>query len=382
MVHAIRISLKGNFIMTEQKHPYDKIVYLLQGGGALGSYQAGVCQALLENDCAPDWVVGTSIGAINAAIIAGNQPQHRAEKLHEFWDSITYPFFNLINVEDNLLLQEFQNYFNSQLIALYGLPNFFKPRLINPLFFSQNTPDKISFYDTSELQETLKSFIDFDLINQKKIRLTLGAVRIKGGEAVRFDNFNQIIGPEHIMASSALPPGFPAIKIDGEYYWDGGLSSNTPLAVILEEQIPQKLLCFIVNLFSYPENIPTSLMDVMKYKKEIEFASRHQQVLHSFCELHYLQNTLHILSKTITDNHDLNEAIKRIKNIGHPTSLNIILFHYKDRLSNLCSKDYNFSRQAINEHWRIGYHDAKKAFEKPAWRDLLVGESGAMIHEF
>jgi len=368
--------------MAIKKHPYDQIVYLLQGGGALGSYQAGVCKALLEHDCAPDWVVGTSIGAINAAIIAGNKPQDRIAKLNEFWDTVSYPLPSFIGLEDNIFLQEFENYFNSALITLTGQPNFFRPRLINPWIFSEKTPDKISFYDTSELRETLIKVIDFDLINKNPVRLTLGAVRIKGGKAVRFDNTHQVIGPEHIMASSALPPGFPAIKINNEYFWDGGLSSNTPFAVVLEEKIPQKLLCFIVNLFSYPAHIPTSLMDVLKYKKEIEYASRHQEILHHFCELHYLQHTLNLLSTTVFNNHDLDETLKKIEQIGHPTSLNIILFHYRDRRSNLWSKDFNFSMQAIKEHWTAGYNDATRALENPSWQDLVVDESGAAIHEF
>lgn len=368
--------------MARKIHPYDQIVYLLQGGGALGSYQAGVCEALLEHDCAPDWIVGTSIGAINASIIAGNRPQDRIAKLHEFWDTISYPLPNFIGLEENILLQEFQNFFNSSWIALTGQPHFFKPKLINPLLFSANTPDKISFYDTSELRETLKNVIDFNLINRCQVRITLGAVRIKGGKSIRFDNTHQVIGPEHIMASSALPPGFPAIKIDGEYFWDGGLSSNTPFAVVLEEKIPQKLLCFIVNLFSNPEHIPTSLMDVLKYKKEIEYASRHQEILHYFCELHYLQHAISILSKTIKNNHYLDLTLKKIEEIGHPTSLNIIRFRYRDCRSNLWSKDFNFSMEAIKEHWRSGYNDAKKALEQPAWLDLVVDDSGAIIKEF
>lgn len=368
--------------MACKTHSYDQVVYLLQGGGALGSYQAGVSQALLEQGCAPDWVVGTSIGAINAAIIAGNKPQDRIAKLNEFWNTISYPLPGLIGLEDNILLQEFQNYFNSSWIALTGQPNFFKPRLINPFLFSADTPDKISFYDTSALRETLQKVIDFDLINKNPVRLTLGAVRIKGGKAVRFDNTHQIIGPEHVMASSALPPGFPAIKIDDEYYWDGGLSSNTPFAVVLEEKIPQKLLCFIVNLFSYPEYIPTSLMDVLKSKKEIEFASRHQEILHYFCELHYLQHTLNLLSKTVTNNNDLDQALRKIELSGHPTSLNIVRFHYRDRRSGLWSKDFNFSQQAIKEHWKVGYHDASKALNQPSWLDAVVDDTGATIHEF
>lgn len=368
--------------MAHTIQSYDQIVYLLQGGGALGSYQAGVCEALIEHNCAPDWVVGTSIGAINAAIIAGNKPEHRVAKLKEFWDMLSYPFPILIDVKDNILLQELHNIFTAQWIALFGNPNFFVPRLVNASLFSTHTPDYISFYDTSELRETLTKVIDFDLINQKKIRLTLGAVRIKGGKAVRFDNTHQVIGPEHIMASSALPPGFPAIKIDNEYYWDGGISSNTPFIVVLEEKVPKKLLCFIVNLFSYPEDIPKSLMDVLKYKKEIEYASRHLEILHYFCELHGLQHTISVLSKTVTNNNVLDLALKKMKQQGHPTSLNIVHFHYRDQRSSLWSKDFNFARQAIREHWQTGYHNAKNALKKSIWLDSDVGETGVLMHEF
>lgn len=368
--------------MTTQPNSYDQIVYLLQGGGALGSYQVGVCQALLENDCHPDWVVGTSIGAINGAILVGNKPEQRIAKLREFWDRISCPIPGFMEFGDNIFLEKFQNYLYSQWIATYGQPNFFKPRIYNPFFLQDTTPDKISFYDTSELRKTLKKVINFDLINEKKIRLTLGAVKIKGGQAVRFDNFHQEIGPEHIMASCALPPGFPAIKIDGEYYWDGGLSSNTPFAVVLEEKVPQKLLCFIVNLFSYPERVPSSLMDIFKCKKEIEFASRHQEVLHAFCELHYLQHAINTVAKTIKKNHDLDEAVKRIQEIGHPLALNIVQYHYHDKRGNLWSKDFNFSLPAIQEHREAGYKDVIDSLKNIPWRDFNVDENGVVLHEF
>src|SRR5579883_913390 len=226
--------------MASEARSYDKIVYLLQGGGALGAYQAGVCQALLEHQCEPDWVVGTSIGAINASIIAGNEPQDRIAKLKEFWNMVTVPVPEFIGPENNMLVLQSFNYWVAQWILMYGVPHFFKPKYITPSLFINNTPDKISFYDTTELRTTLEKVVNFKLINQKRVRLTLGAVRIRGGLDVHFDNTKQIIGPEHIMASSALPPGFPAIKIDGEYYWDGGVSSNTPFSVLLEEKISQK----------------------------------------------------------------------------------------------------------------------------------------------
>lgn len=367
--------------MSKKSRICDQIVYLLQGGGALGSYQAGVCEALLEHDYAPDWLVGTSIGAINASIIAGNKPHKRVEKLHEFWDMVSNPISELIRSQNNLFLQEYQNFLTAFWITLTGQPNFFRPRMMNPLIYSENTPDKISFYDTGELRETLRKVIDFELINKCPVRLTLGAVRIQGGNYVRFDNTHHLIGPEHIMASSALPPGFPAIKIDEEYYWDGGLSSNTPFAVVLEEKVPQKLLCFIVNLFAHPEHIPTSFYDVLKVKKEIVYASRHKEVLHYFCELHYLQHALSELSQSMKNNLQLDTVLDKIKETGHPTALNIVRFHYRDRSTNLWSKDFNFSISAIKEHWEAGYRDAKKALEKSIWINAIIDETGAVIHE-
>ncbi len=367
--------------MASEARSYDKIVYLLQGGGALGAYQAGVCQALLEHQCEPDWVVGTSIGAINASIIAGNEPQDRIAKLKEFWNMVTVPVPEFIGPENNMLVLQSFNYWVAQWILMYGVPHFFKPKYITPSLFINNTPDKISFYDTTELRTTLEKVVNFKLINQKRVRLTLGAVRIRGGLDVHFDNTKQIIGPEHIMASSALPPGFPAIKIDGEYYWDGGVSSNTPFSVLLEEKISQKLLCFLVNLFTRPEYIPTSLMDIYKYKKEIEFASRHQEVLHYFYELHYLKHAIDILSKTVHDP-NIEKMLKKIAQYRHPTSLNIVRFHYRDPASSLWSKDFNFASVAINDHWQHGYNDVQKAFKFSTWLNEMVDESGALVHEF
>lgn len=367
--------------MKNKIHSYDQIVYLLQGGGALGSYQVGVCQALLEHDCAPDWLVGTSIGAINASIIAGNKPDNRIDKLNEFWSKITSPLLLPYVPSDIYFLSEWKKFWSTQWTLWFGQPGFFKPKMMNPWFIS-STPDNISFYDTSELRQTLESVIDFELINQKKLRLTLGAVHVKTGVAVRFDNMRQHIGPEHIMASCALPPGFPAIKIGDEYYWDGGISSNTPFSVVLQEKIPKKLLCFIINLFSYREHLPSSMMDVVKSKKELEYASRHLEILHNFIELHYLQHTINSLANLIPNNVDVMHAVKKISDIGHPTALNIVRFHYLDQPSDLSSKDFNFSLQAINDHKEAGYHDALKAFNKPTWLNQSIDASGAIIHEF
>lgn len=370
--------------MKSAVHGYDQVVYLLQGGGALGSFQAGVVEALVQNDLNPDWVVGTSIGGVNAAIIAGNPPEQRLAKLKEFWDRVSspVPFFPAIK-DTNEAVQECINNYCAIVIALFGVPAFFRPRFNYSWLMGARTPDEISFYNTDALRKTLLDVIDFDLINKKPIRLSLGAVNVRTGQPVHFDNFRHIIRPEHVMACGALPPGFPAVKIDEEYYWDGGVISNTPFSVVLEERIPQKLLCFIVNLFTYPNQIPTSMMSVMKVKKELEYASRHHEVLHSFCELHFLQHAIELLAKTADKDQDLAHVLKIIKQTGHPTSLNIIQFHYQDRPCNLWSKDFNFSFQAIDEHWQAGCRNVQEALKKPGWLKWDIDDEwGAVIHEF
>ncbi len=368
--------------MKPHFHGYDQVVYFLQGGGALGAYQVGVCEGLLNNGFTPDWLIGTSIGAINASIIAGNKPKHRINKLKEFWNHIssTIPAFPIAS--NNEYIEKAQNFYIAQYVAQFGLPGFFKPRWFNPWFIFSGTPDQLSYYDTSELYDTLTKVIDFDLINQKKIRLTLGAVQIKNGKDVRFDNFHQDIDPRHIMASAALPPGFPAIKIDDHYYWDGGVSSNTPFAVLLEEQITARLLCIIVNLFSLTNQLPTSMMEILKEKKEFEYASRHQEILHHFLELHLLQQTIDVLTpKKITP--ELDAILKKVALIGHPSFLNILRFHYNDKPSNLVSSDFNFHPAIIKQHWQSGADDIQKALQNQSiWLDQDEGNTGAIFHEF
>lgn len=363
-------------------HPYDKIVYLLQGGGALGSYQVGVCEAFIEYGLKPDWLVGTSIGAINAAILVGNKPENQIKKLNEFWDivSIKNPF---VPVDDHIdTMQKYFNYISAQWIAMSGVPGFFSPQIFYPLPLAPQTPDYISFYDTKALRDTLLNLIDFDIINSKQTRLTLSAVCVRTSKTVRFDNYNQMIEPEHIMASCALPPGFPAVKIQDEYYWDGGISSNTPFRIILEEKIPYKLLCIIINLFTYPDKLPDSMLNVINARKDIEYASRHHEIIEQFCELHFLQKTILALSKEIKDE-AVTLALKKIKEKSHPKDLNIAQFHYKDSSSDLWSKDYNFSMLALKKHREMGYHDAKKALENPEWLDSKVdNDLGVIMHHF
>src|SRR6516164_7702343 len=229
------------------KSEYDKqIALVLQGGGALGSYQAGVYEAMAEYGYKPDWVAGISIGAINSAIIAGNPPQDRVAKLREFWNQVSSPSASWLDLPFEVW-QDTMRRLSAMSALLFGQPGFFRPNLLR-CWTTGTLPT--SYYDTSDLKDTLERLVDFDRINARETRLSVGAVNVRTGNFAYFDNFQQAIGPEHVMASGALPPGFPAIEIDGELYWDGGLVSNTPLQHIMETMPRHDTLAFQVDLFS------------------------------------------------------------------------------------------------------------------------------------
>src|ERR1700744_5397567 len=229
-------------------------VLVLQGGGALGSYQAGAYQALSHHDFEPEWVAGISIGAINASIIAGNEPDKRVERLKEFWEMVSAPVpWNPVVSTDRG--RTAFNEASAALIATFGVPGFFSPRIPPAPLWPQGSPQSQSYYDTAPLRKTLERLVDFDRINDLKTRLSVGAVSVTTGNFCYFDNVQfkkrgKKIGPEHIMAAGALPPGCPPIMVGGGYYWDGGIASNTPLDYVLETETQHDLLIFQVDLFS------------------------------------------------------------------------------------------------------------------------------------
>src|SRR5271165_3718953 len=208
-------------------------VLVLQGGGALGSYQGGVYEALAEHGLRPHWVAGISIGAVNAALIAGNPPDKQVDRLQEFWrlvsDGPQAPAWGLAGTTRSLVSQV-----NAAGVLLFGVSGFFTPRFPPPQLQPPGTPGALSYYETSSLKSTLERLVDFDRINAGEVRFSVGAVNIRTGNFAYFDNQRDKIGPEHVMASGALPPGLPPVEIDGEFYWDGGLVSNTPLEYVLE----------------------------------------------------------------------------------------------------------------------------------------------------
>ena len=253
---------------TQRQLPFDCIALLLQGGGALGAYQGGVYEALAEANIHPDWIAGISIGAINAAIIAGNPPNSRVDRLREFWTQVTLdaPFTDLMNSDQT---RNFLNQANASFAAVFGANGFFSARPLAPWLQAGGTLAATSVYDTSALKTTLERLVDFDRINAGMTRFSAGAVNVRTGNLIYFDTATHTIRPEHILASGALPPGFPAVEIDGEHYWDGGLVSNTPLQWVIECGARQDTLVFQVDLWSARGQIPRNMADVVTRQKEI-----------------------------------------------------------------------------------------------------------------
>ncbi len=256
-----------------KRRTYDHEILLLQGGGALGAYQCGVYQGLAEVGVTPNWFVGISIGAVNSAILAGNPPERRIERLRTFWERASA--FSTFEPPAWLeFLRPMIGRLNFATVATWGIPGFFKPRTMPPDLATSGSPEALSYYDTAPLRETLLELVDFDLINRGKVRLALGAVNVRTAESVYFDNRYTHITPDHVLASGALPPGFPAICIDGKYYYDGGIVSNSPLTYVWDEKPLTSALIFQVNLFNARGRLPRTLDEAMERVKDIQFSSK------------------------------------------------------------------------------------------------------------
>ena len=357
--------------------PFDLVALLLQGGGALGAYQAGVYEALAGTELHPDWVVGISIGAINATIIAGNAPERRVDKLREFWEEITTPAAGFDADVVGLFgrgeaARTVINQVSAAVVACAGTPGFFRPRVPNPWFHPAGTIEATSYYDTRSLRATLERLVDFDRVNsdKKDMRLSLGTVNVRSGNLVYFDTAKQVIGPEHVMASGALPPGFPAIEIEGEHYWDGGLVSNTPLQWLVTdsrvtgERLPDSLV-FQVDLWSARGEFPRNLAEVATRQKEIQYSSRTRAFTDFIKSAHKVEHSVARLLDQLPEELKRSEEAKFLASIGQRHAYNLVHFIYRPRGYEGDSKDYEFSRQSMTEHWRSGYHDAVRTLRHP-----------------
>jgi NTE family protein len=358
--------------------PFETIALLLQGGGAFGAYHGGVYQALAEATVLPNWVAGISIGAVNAALIAGNPPETRVARLREFWEAVSNPPLGPFGLPYNPSI-EFKvagthrliNQTRAFFIAMFGAPSFFVPRFPPTEFSPSERPDKLSFYDVAPLKATLERLVDFDRINNRSIRLTVGAVNVRSGNLTTFDNTTHKIDVRHIVASGSLPPGFPATEIDGEYYWDGGIVSNTPLQFVFDSRPRRDTLAFQVDLWSASGELPSDIIQVDVREKDIRYSSRTRAATDHFRAAqrarHAVRQALERLPASLRKSPEIellaNEADETVYNVVH------LIYHAKSYEG--AAKDYEFSRRTMEEHWRSGHQDASRAishaevFERP-----------------
>ncbi|RVQ66441.1 patatin-like phospholipase family protein [Croceicoccus ponticola] len=362
--------------MAKPKSRTATTVLVLQGGGALGSYQAGVYEALAECGEIPCWVAGISIGAINAAIIAGNPPERRIERLRAFWDLAS----SRVTIPSLTRDGEVRRWFNEMsagIVAMTGIPGFFEPRLIPPGMLWPDIPQAISFYDTAPLRQTLLDLVDFDLLNAKKgVRFSVGAVNVLTGNFVYFDNREREIIPEHIMASGALPPGFPPVFIEGEPYWDGGLVSNTPLQYVLDTSPNGGLTIFQVDLFSARGRMPLTLPDALQREKDIRYSSRTRLNTDLNKQMERLRDAARRLVEKLPD--ELRDDADARMLAELPTHGGVSIMHLINRseMNESHSKDYEFSRYTIDEHWATGHKDAHRSLHDDRWKGRDVHASG------
>jgi NTE family protein len=346
-------------------------VLVLQGGGALGSYQAGAYQALCRHDFEPDWVAGISIGAINAAIIAGNPPERRVQRLEEFWEMVSAPVpWSPLTADDRG--RSFFNETSAAMVATFGVPGFFTPRLPPAPMWPQGSPESQSYYDTGALRVTLEHLVDFDRINDLKTRLSVGAVSVTSGNFRYFDNFEfkklgKKIGPEHIMASGALPPGFPSIVIEDEHYWDGGIASNTPLDYVLDEDVTDALLIFQVDLFSARGPLPASLLEAAEREKDIRFSSRTRMNTDKNKEIHNARRALRDLIGKLPEELKSDPSLEILRKAAKENTVTVVHLIYRSKNYESSSKDYDFSRIGMVEHWGAGERDVDLSMRHTEW---------------
>ena len=372
---------------------YGTVALVLQGGGALGSYQCGVYEALHEAGLRPNWFAGTSIGAINAAILAGNAPERRVERLVEFWETICEPAGGvapaalvmrsaLAWLPSNSALAAWANSFGALGALTFGQQGFFGVRPQPPFLFHDGSPKATSFYDTTPLRATLERFVDFDRINAGDgVRLSVGATDVANGNFRYFDSARERIGPAHVMASGALPPAFPAVEIDGRHYWDGGLVSNTPLDHVLQAQPRRDSLVFQVDLWSARGNLPNTLMDVLERQKDIQFSSRTRFGTDYVAHLQKLRNAIGELVKSVPKGRLSADLLETLEPWTCDRVFNIVHLIYQAKPYEEQFKDYAFGHGTMREHWEVGLADMRRTLGHPEFFAPPSRDVGVVTHD-
>lgn len=339
---------------------YDRIALICQGGGALGAYQIGVYKALCEKNIHPNFLVGISIGAFTAAIIAGNHPAQRLEKLRSFWDNISWP-----EMPKSPTILDQMRTIHSKIASLqgvlFGQPNFFVPRFPAPSLQPRGTAAATSYYDTSRLKTTLLSHIDFALLNEQKTRLILGATRVKDAQHVFFDNANTKITPEHIMASGAMPPGFPGVRVDGDLYWDGGCVSNTPLESMFNLSPRNGTLNFVIELFNTQGYEPADMDDVLSRSKDILYTSRTDHHIQHLKDKHKLMLDMSHTLEQANPEFKKTPTFTRLKEQNSPLLFDVVHLMYDVKKNEERIKLYEFSKSSIKAREEQGEQDTLSA---------------------
>lgn len=360
---------------------FDQTALVFQGGGALGSYQAGVYEALHDVAVEPDWFAGISIGAINAAILAGNPPERRLERLRGFWELITH--------DDALSPFAFDDTGSRRTLGLVsglravatGIPGFFTPRLPSPWLALPGSARALSHYDTAPLRETLLAHVDFDRINEGAVRLSLGAVNVRTGNFSFFDNHRMAIGPEHVMASGALPPGFPPVEIEGEFFWDGGLVSNTPLTHVLDHARAPSTLVFQVDLFSANGPFPQNLIDVEERRKDIVYSSRTRLNTDTHRKLHALRQAVRKLAARLPPGALDDPEVAALVAQAPDKAVSVVHLIYRRAAYDGPNKDYEFSRRSMRDHWQAGCNDARRTLRNTCWQTPPEDAEGIAVFD-
>jgi NTE family protein len=383
----MNVEVQPRVTKAEGHLPFEVVALVLQGGGSLGAYQAGVYEALSEAGIDPNWIAGMSIGAINAAIIAGNPPNDRLDRLRAFWTQATAdgPWSGAGNACIGLArgdaMRQLLNQMSAGFAMASGARGFFSARRLLPWFQPAGTIEATSFYDTADLKRTLERLVDFDRLNASALRFSVGAVNVRTGNFVYFDTKTHTIQPEHVMASGALPPGFPAVEIEGEHYWDGGLVSNTPLQWVVETEPRRDTLAFQVDLWSARGDFPRNILDVMTREKEIRYSSRTRAGTDQFKHVQRLRRAAADLLEKLPEDLRNSPEAKLLGTAADRKVYNIIHLIYRAKNYEGHSKDYEFSRLSMEEHWRVGYHDARRTLPHPEVLKRPTNHAGVLTFD-
>jgi NTE family protein len=360
---------------------HEHTVLVLQGGGALGAYQAGVFEGLAECGATPDWVAGVSIGAVNAALIAGNPPERRVERLREFWDRVSaqLPFIPPASIDS---MRPLFDQVSTASALVFGVPGFFTPRMVPPFLAPDGSIGALSFYDTQPLKATLEELVDFTLINRNGgVRLSLGAVDLRTGNSVYFDSKEMPIRAEHVLASGALPPSFPPVEIDGELYWDGGIVSNTPLWYVLDADSRMNALIFQVDVFSGAGEAPKNLAEVQERAKDIQYASKTRFNTNRMKELEALRGSLRRVLHKLPEDLRNDPDVRKLAAVSKPKAISLVHFINRHHPRATSFKDFEFSRVTVNDLWQGGLGDVRSSVANPQWHRATDYAEGMRVYD-